>query len=655
MLPPFDNYKSAIRHYRAGELDQAEHLLRDVVESMPQNDEAWHVLGLIACQRQDWLTAVARLQRAVSLNPANAAWLSNLGFSQLSLQQVQEATESLERSVRLAPDFPPARYNLGLVYQTARRLDEAEAQYRRVTALQPENAGAWNNLGLVLSDLGRPGDAVDSFNQALKLCPDYVAALSNLGLALHALRRFEDARQYFLKARHLAPDDPSVLNNLGLTLCQLHMTRDALSCFRQAIELKPDYGDAYHNKGCAHLADVELEKAADAFKEALRLNPQRDDSAVQLGVIEAHRGQFNDAVKHFRRALQRNSSCAAAFYQLSMLQDDAVNDQGVERLRELSNNTDIADDDRLLAHFALANILDRRNEFDEAFVNYAAGNALKRVRFDPDRHAAHIDRMIESFSREAVTTGGRFRAAVERQFVFIIGMPRSGTTLVEQIISRHPDAFCCGELAVVSQLAQEIPRLQDDDRDWSESLSALDDDALQQLRDRFLSSCPSDAANHSHIVDKTPGNFLYLGLIASLFPDCRIIHCRRHALDTALSCFFCNFDNQPWSFTLEHIAAWYRGYARLMRHWEQQLPLAMTTIAYEDLVTNQEAASRQILDGSGLTWDDRCLEFRRSDRVVATSSKWQVRQPIHARSVGRWRHYRDHLGPLMDALGIHEP
>ena len=621
---------------------------------MPQNGQAWHYLGLIACQRQDWHTAEELLQQAVALDPANATWLCDLGFVQLSLQRLQEAAESLERSVRLAPDFPPARYNLGLVYQTARRLNEAEAQYRHATALKPDNAGAWNNLGLVLSDLGRLHDAIASFNQALRLCPEYVAALSNLGLALHALGRYEDARQVYLRARHLAPNDPSVENNLGLTLCQLQMTEDALSCFRKAIELKPDYDDAYHNMGCAHLARIDLDLASESFTEALRLTPPRDDSAVELGVIKVHRGQFDNAVTRFRQALQLNPNCTSALYQLSMLHDNAVDGNDLSRLRELSTNSEIGVDDRLLAHFALANTLDRRDEFDEAFANYAAGNALKRVRFDPDWHAAYIDRLMQSLSRETAASTTRLRAAEETQFVFIIGMPRSGTTLVEQIISRHPDAFCCGELAVVSRLAQRISQFLDDSRDWPESLNSLNSGAIQQLRDQFRRSCPSDALNHSCIIDKTPSNFLYLGFIALLFPECRVIHCRRHTLDTALSCFFRNFDNQPWSFKLEHIAEWYCGYDRLMRHWEQELALPMTTIAYEDLVADQEGASRRILAGCGLTWDDRCLDFYRSDRVVATASHWQVRQPIHARSVGRWRYYRDHLSPLMDAIGIHD-
>ncbi|HHJ16545.1 MAG TPA: sulfotransferase, partial [Gammaproteobacteria bacterium] len=306
-------------------------------------------------------------------------------------------------------------------------------------------------------------------------------------------------------------------------------------------------------------------------------------------------------------------------------------------------------------HFCLGNLYDRSGDYDKAFEHYRTGNDLRKVDWDPRANSAQVDAIIRAFSREYLVTAPEAGTRSEKP-VFVLGMPRSGTSLVEQILASHPAVHGAGELTDLPQLVQQLPALLPTPAPYPGCAPLLNQKALDTLAGRYLERLDALAPDALRVVDKMPGNFSFLGLIELLFPDARVIHCVRDPVDTCLSCYFQDFSgSQFYSYDLGHLGAFYRDYARLMAHWKQVLRIPMLEVAYEELVADQEAVSRRMIEFCGLDWDERCLQFHENRRFVATSSYDQVRRPIYSSSVDRGRHYRPHLAPLIDALRAEQP
>ena len=316
----------------------------------------------------------------------------------------------------------------------------------------------------------------------------------------------------------------------------------------------------------------------------------------------------------------------------------------------------------VLDHGVVAAAYDDAGDYDVAFGHYKAGNDLKKAAslYQADATSTYVDRVIATFGTEFFARMDRAGSQPELP-VFIVGMPRSGTTLVEQILASHPQVHGAGELDYMRQITQALPeRLAPDSvggqQTFPECAAKIDTALAERIAEEHLQHLREHSASALRITDKTPSNFLRLGLIALLFPKARIIHCQRDPLDTCLSCYFLRFgQGQAFAYDLDDLGRYYRDYARLMEHWRRVLPSPLLEVPYEALVADQEGWSRRLIAFLGLDWDDRCLAFYRSERQVKTASVWQVRQPVYASSIGRWRRYAKHLGPLFAALGIEPP
>ena len=307
---------------------------------------------------------------------------------------------------------------------------------------------------------------------------------------------------------------------------------------------------------------------------------------------------------------------------------------------------------RARMHFAAGMVFDRAGEHDQAFEHFAAGNGLVDASFSPDAHDSEINTLIETFDAEFFARVAHLGSRSETP-VFIVGMPRSGTSLVEQIIASHPQAFGAGELEAITLFTKQLPEMMGAEATYPACVSNLDGATIDALSQKYLGELRTRAgAEFQRVTDKMPANFLHLGLIAALFPNAKIIHCRRDPMDTCLSVYFLNFlGNHPYAYDQEKLGRYYRAYERLMEHWKTVLPIEMMELQYEDLIADQRGMTSAMLSFCGLDWDDACLEFHRTPRSVSTSSFAQVRQPIYSASLARWKSYEDHLGPLKTALG----
>jgi Flp pilus assembly protein TadD len=529
--------------------------------------------------------------------------------------EVDEAIDYFEKAVELAPRDAGIRSNLGEAYRMAGRAEDAAACLEAALSLDPGLASTLVHHGLAMCDLDRPGAAVASLESALQIDSDLVEAHQALGRAHLQLARYQDALAHLRRAQALSPDNPKILNRLGTVLLYAGRFDEAREVFRRLHETAPD--ELSYVAG--QVAALERKGEYDAAYALLRPYVERGIEhpliAASFVTIARRVGREAEARETARRVLDAHGESVNLLFALGKLNDDLEN-------------------------------------FDEAFDCYRRGNALKAPAFELDSQLARHERIIATFSREQVAALPRAPNRSEVP-VFVVGMPRSGTTLVEQIVASHPRAFGAGELTDLNEVAQMLGALLGASKPYPEAVAAADAEKLDRIANRHLERLASLSGGAERVVDKLPSNYQRLGLVAMLFPRARIVHCRRNALDTCLSCYFQNFFNgNEYSYDLSALGAYYHAYDRLMAHWREVFDLSILDVQYEELVADQEAKSRELIDFLGLEWDARCLAFHENERVVRTASYDQVRRPIYDRSVNRYRHYEHHLGQLKKALGL---
>jgi tetratricopeptide (TPR) repeat protein len=458
----------------------------------------------------------------------------------------------------------------------------------------------------------------------------------------------------------IQPDFPCALSNLGFALNELERPAEAEVCCRQALRLLPGMDEAFNNLGNALSCQGKVPDAIAAYCEALRLNPSRAEAHHNLGNAYLEAGHFDWAQTQFAMALKLNPRDVKTYHSLSLMRRFSPAEQHTAAEWEsVLDRGDLPAVQRSYLHYAIGKIYDDGGQYERAFPHFRRANQLIRPDFDRSGHAAFVDRLIRDFPRSTFAAGAGSGNDSPLP-VFIVGMFRSGTSLVEQILGSHGQVHGCGELADVKEIAARWWRKGDKSNLCEASfgppgkldLSPFPPRAeLAELAEAYLARRSAVCGSARRVTDKMPTNFFYLGMIALLLPKARIIHCRRDPLDTCLSCYFTNFRNRPaHACDLEDLGIYYRHYQRLMEHWQGVLPLEILEVRYEDLVEDLPAQTRRLLDFCGLPWDERCLRYYENQRPVQTSSVWQVRQPIYTTSIGRWRHYEKYLQPLLDAL-----
>jgi tetratricopeptide (TPR) repeat protein len=505
--------------------------------------------------------------------------------------------------------------------------------------------------GLAAHKRGALADAERLYAQALELLPGLVPALSNRGAALRDLERPAEAIACYEEALRLEPNHVFVLNNRGVALIDLRRPAEALASFEQALRLKPGFAAAHNNRGRA-LANLDPapdpQDALASFDRAIALQPDYAEAWDNKGVLLAELGRLHEAEQAIGRSIEIEPRRVRSYYHLADLRRFQRSDPILGAMKAIAGEPSISGGDRIELDFALAKAFDDIGEHELAWGRLAEGNALNRaqLRYDEPAQLATLERIALVFSSELIAER-RSGAKPSPNPVFIIGMPRSGSTLIEQIIAGHPKAHAIGESRAlpdtVAARGLASPEKVADAR--PQALAALGGSYLQHVR--------ALAPEADRIIDKRLDNYRFAGLIALALPGARIIHVRRDARDTGLSCFFKLFgQGAPYASDLGELGRYWRGYEGLMAHWRAVLPEGvLLEVDYEALVADPEGGARRILDHCGLEWDSRCLDFHRSERRVRTASAAQVRRPVSADSIGRWRAYADHLGPLLEALG----
>ena len=426
---------------------------------------------------------------------------------------------------------------------------------------------------------------------------------------------------------------------------------EAANCFRQALQLKPDFVETVVHLANTYSTQAKFDETVQCLESALRSHPGEPRLLAVLANVYEKRGDYEKTYEILRPLVESHVNeprAAVVFGEISqriLRRDDAM--RYIEYVLQDGSHSSA---DRQQLYFVLGKLYEDAADYDRAFRQYQRANEAVKQHYDPASQVRLVSDLIETYSADFMAAAPRASVRSDRP-VFIVGMPRSGTSLVEQILACHPQVHGAGELVDIFDLTSALPGTLDSKEPHPYCLAKLTQAALDTLAQRYLAHLAELSADATRVTDKLPSNFLLLGLIELFFPQARIIHCVRDARDTCLSCYFQDFGaRHAYSADLAHLGAYYRQYERLMQHWKKVIRLPLLEIRYENMVADQETWSRQLVEFCGLPWDDSCLRFHESGRAVRTASYDQVRRPMYKTSAGRWQRYERHLGPLLKAL-----
>ncbi|MDR3634118.1 MAG: tetratricopeptide repeat protein [Isosphaeraceae bacterium] len=649
--------KAAMREHRAGRWDEAAALYEAILARDEANGLALHLLGVVYHRRGDHERAIALLELAASLRPDDAAIPSSLAEVCLALGRHERAAEQARQALWLGPDDPKTLYVLGLALHALRGFDEAVAMLRQAVDLDPSFAAAHNSLGNALRSLGRLAEARTAYLEARRLAPDLAVVHCNLGLIFLFEGQFENARQALVRATELEPNQPFYWERLAEFYQWRERFDEAIPCWERVLALTPDTSSRPHL--ALGRALHERHRPADAevhFQRAAAINPGSAAAQLNLGRLHQERGDFVAAEAAFRNAIRIEPTLALAHVRLATLLGARLPAADLAALTARLDDPNTADEPRARLLFALGHVLDARQEYSPAARHLRQANALSLAQLPIDRRLAADT--VERFVSQSIRAFGPdfFGRAAGAGLdtlrpVFIVGLPRSGTTLIEQVLASHPQVAGAGELDLGQWAYQSLPSLVNCAAPPLDCVAQLQPAMISQLARAYLDRLQElVGAGAARVVDKMPENFKHLGLLVALFPRATIIHCRRDFRDVALSCWMADFLHISWANDPAQIASTFGAYRRLMDHWQSVLPTTIHTVDYEETVSDLEPVAQRLLSVLGLDWHPACLKFHHTRRVVRSGSITQVRQPLYQSSVGRWKNYAHELSDLFDAV-----
>lgn len=687
-VTPAKAIEMAGKLYSDGKYRQAERVCRQIIDSRPGQADAHNILGVALNALGDGKEAVASLKRAIKLSPNAASYHANLGEVLRQMGRVDDAAIALRQAVKLDPKNAQALNNLGIIHYEKKQYQEAVDCYHSALKVRPRMAEAFNNLGNALRQTGDPDGAMQAYQDALTQREIYPEAYNNLGTLLKDDKQPDEAEHALKKAIAQSPRYVEAHNNLAALYFSQNKDVDALRILTDVLKIAPRNpgsllltariqlrrnnfkateqaarmvvaDDPHNSEALTVLGQVlhetdRYDEAVTVLEDALARNPDNAEARNFYGVALKSVGRLDDARTEIMRALSLNDNMYGAYANLNDLVDFAKEDELFNRMEAiLEAATDLEADQFIPLHFAFAKALDDRGEPVRALEHYIVGGRLKRAQLNyvESETFSFFDGIKKAFPKE-VFADRKFAGISDERPVFIIGMPRSGSTLVEQILASHPDVYGAGEVKYLSrslgQLRDRFPSLPR----YPQMMKKISPAQLEMVANSYLASLTAGVGDAKRITDKLLTNYFFVGLIHLLCPKAKIINTMRDPVDTCLSGFTKLFkDDMPHSYDLSELGRYYGQYRSLMEHWNEVLPKGvMTTVAYEDVVIDTEKAAKKLIEFLGLKWDKVCLDFHNSDRPVKTASVAQVRKPIYNTAVKRWKKYGAGLQPLVDAI-----
>ncbi len=644
-----DELKQAYALHRSGQPSEAEAAYRRILEADAECAEACHLLGMLLHQRGDHGQAERQIARALELKPDEPTYLNTMGTLLRVTGRLDRAIAAFEAAIARAPSFAPAHGNLGTALLEAGRHQAAEESSRKAVGLEPANPGLRYNLAHLLVARREYEEALGCCREVLAAQPGHVAAHVLCATALKGLDRGDEAMGHLRSALEVDPENLEALNNLGVILRESGRPEEALGVFEQALEAHGEVAATHINLGTA-LQDLgRSEDAMAAYRAVLESNPESVEAHNNLGNSLIAVGREAEAGEVYRRILEIDPDRTGALVNLQRLGGANPDDEELSGFSARLEDPELADEDAANLCRLLFSAWHGRGEPDRAFPYLERANRLHRatLRYDSAADQRMAGRITEMFSSGFLADRAGWGHETDLP-IFIVGMPRSGSTLVEQILASHSGVHGAGELSDLWRLVVDSGGT----KPYPDFIAALEKRDLEALGKSYADGLARRSPGASRVIDKQLNNFLYIGLIAAILPGAKIIHCRRDALDTCFSCYAKLFGRgSKFVYDLAELGHYYRLQTQVMEHFESLLPGRIFDLEYEELVADQEGTTRRLLDYCGLAWEDSCLAFEKTERAVLTASDTQVRQAIFSTSIGGWKPYRKHLGELIEALG----
>jgi len=636
---------------------------------------------IIEMTRQgDFDGAIGICHECLADYPNSVPHLQLMGHLLIRKGELDEARRRLELAASIAPDYAAVYEDLGSLEALTGNLDAAVGQFRKAVKLDPGIASAHKKLARALADAGRHDevdaamedyleqnedaalvatgaehyreqrydDAETLLVKALRKNPEDVDALRFLAMAYRAQgKKSDDAEAMLRKATDIAPDYHQAQSNLGHMLIDNGKSTEAITTFQTVLSLKPDDDDAYFGLGRAYMHIGDIASAADAYRKSIELNPELPGTHMSLAHMLKTLGNQADALTHYRKAIQLKPDLGESYWSMANLKTCRFEQAEIDAMEEQIQSDTLSSQARVNLEFALGKAYEDAKEYSLAWQHYHEGNQQKRIQvdYDPVGNELHLQKIAEVFDAELVAAH-RVSGHPEEGPIFVVGLPRSGSTLVEQILASHSQVEGTAELPNITEIAEGTSRYRHDGLAYPQTatiltardFAAYGKEYLQQVAHHRVERAP-------YFIDKMPNNFMHVGWIKLTLPNARIINTRRYPVDSCLGAYKQLFaKGQTFTYDVFELSEYYRCYVDIMTHWHEVLPGAVLDVHYEDTVTDLESQVHRILDFCGLPFEEQCLRFHETKRAVRTASSEQVRQPIYTGALGRWKQY----GEAMD-------
>ena len=655
------NISKALQLYQVVLQHQPHHVeakegLRKLQEKLPDNQA---VKGPSVSCSQDELNALIGLfksgqmikveQRCKELlqpYPQSIVVLNILGLALQAQGKLKEAVQEYNKAIQLKPDYVDAYNNHGNALHKQGKLEEALQSYNKALQLKPDYVIGYNNRANIYKAQGKLEKAINSFDKAIELNANNVEAHYNRGITLHEHGRLEEAVKSYDRALQLKPDLAVAHYNRGNALRAQGKLEKAVKSYDKALQLKPNYLDVYNNRGLALQRLQRWDESMASYEQAIKLDPNFVATLNNIARLYAFKGQINQAVKTYKKVIRLNNNYVEAHYNLSKITKYDKYDDSIRAMESLYVRKDISSKHRIQLAFALGKAFEDLKEHNKSFEYILEGNELKRetyhykIESDMERFNKIKEVFSSAFFSSHIKTGNPDEAPI-----FILGMPRSGTTLVEQILASHTQVYGAGELGILREIYFECQR-------DSKCILDLSEEAFEVLGASYIEKLRKHSNSKKFITDKMPQNFWFIGFIKVILPKAKIIHCMRDPRDNCFSIFKTVFSKEHnYAYNLRELGQYYNLYLDLMNHWRETIPDFIYDISYEALVLNQEEVTRKLLTYCELPWQKSCLLFHKTNRPIATASYTQVRRPMYSDSVNLWEKYESQLKPLKEVLG----
>ena len=684
-LDPLLNNKinSIIELYSSGQVKESLIAINTLIDDHPKESLLHNISGVIFKSTGQLEMAVKSFSKAVSIKPDFADAHYNLGLTLQELNQLDDAVKSYEVTLDIQSDYAKAHNNLGTIYKEFGQIDDAVKSFKHALKFQPDFAEACNNLGNILTDLNQLDDAISYYEKALKIQPDYFEVHNNLGNNLYELGRAHDAIKFYEKAIALNPQYAEAYNNLATSLNSVGHLYDALKLYKKAVDISPEFAEAHNNLGVTLNELSQLHEAILSYERAIAINPEYYEAYNNLAGTFSSLGQFDKAIKFFKQAISINSDFADGHNNLGNIFQDlgkldealdcyvnalAIEPDNPQFHRNLSTLKHYKDGDTQLIHmqrlftnnlnssdrislcFGLAKAYADLEKKDELFKVLDEGNRLRKeemnysIEKDLNNHS-----LLKNIFKTSIKVS-TYKPLTIRP-IFIVGMPRSGTTLIEQIISSHHKVYGAGELPTLDNLIAPIVE------NFLLNNNSPSEEDFKQLRKTYSNLHLSNLdKSETFITDKMPTNFENIGFILKAFPEAKIIHLKRDAMAVCWSIYQRYFPSEVIGFPydMEDLSKFYNSYIEMMAFWHELFPDRIYDMSYEELTINTEEETRKLLDYCELKWDKNCLNFHTNERAIKTASSFQVKEKIYQGSSEVWKKYKTQLAPLISSLGYNK-